>query len=145
MGWLRNLKRLGASEDQLKTVYLQQIRSTMKMACPVWHPGLTVQEARNIERIQKTALLKMRGHTHTTYREALVHFDLDSLKQRGENLCLNFAKKALKSEKFSNCFCSNNEEKVTRSTKMPLNKIHCRTKRFLKSPIPDRASKFSPA
>ena len=108
----------------------------MEMAYPVWHPGLTVQEARNIERIQKTALAIIRGHTHTTYREALVHFDLESLKQRRENLCLNFAKKALKSEKFSNWFCYDNEEKVTRSTKMPLKKIHCRTKRSLKSPIP---------
>ena len=108
----------------------------MEMACPVWHPGLTVHESRNIERIQKTALAIIRGQTHTTYREALVHFDLESLKQRRENLCLNFAKKALKSDKFSNRFCANKDEQVTRSIKMPLMKVHCRKRRFEKSPIP---------
>jgi hypothetical protein len=108
----------------------------MEMACPVWHPRLTVQESRSIERILKIFLAIIRGQTHTTYREALVHFELDSLKQRRENLCLCFAKKALKSDKFSNWFCYNDIEKPTRSIKMPLKKIHCRTKRYEKSPIP---------
>ena len=136
MWWLRRLKSLGASDSQLMTVYIQQIRSVMEMACPVWHPGLTVHEARSIERIQKTALAIIRGQSHSTYRDALAHFELDSLKQRRENLCLNFAKKAFKSDKFNSWFCYNDKEIQTRSIKMPLKKVKCRTKRYEKSPIP---------
>ena len=36
--WLiRNLKRLRASEEQLVKVYIEQKRSVLEMACPVWH------------------------------------------------------------------------------------------------------------
>ena len=46
---------LGACVDQLMTVYLQQIRRVLEMACPEWHPVLTIQESRSIERIIKNS------------------------------------------------------------------------------------------
>ena len=60
-GWkrmwiIRNLKRFGGTKEQLVKVYIAQIRSVLKMACPVWHPGLTVFETRSIERLQKRLL-----------------------------------------------------------------------------------------
>ena len=141
-GWrrmwlLRNLNKLGGSEEQLLKVYIEQIRSVLEMACPVWHPGLTEIETRNIERLQKTAFAIIRGQDHTNYRDALEHFNLNSLKQRREDLCLNFAKKALKSEKFKNWFCRNEQNVETRRAKMHLKEVYTRTRRYEKSPLPN--------
>ena len=75
---LRNLKRYGAEENLLLEAYTQQIRSITEMACPVWNGALTQQEERALERIQRTALAVIRGDKHTTYREALEYFEIDT-------------------------------------------------------------------
>ena len=58
---IRNLKRFGADENDLLEVYIQQIRSITEMACPVWNAGLTQQEERALERVQRTAMAVIRG------------------------------------------------------------------------------------
>ena len=50
---LRNLKKYGAEEQELLDTYFQQIRSITEMACAVWNVGLTQQEVRGLERVQK--------------------------------------------------------------------------------------------
>ena len=59
-----------------------------------------------------------------------------TLEVRREKLCLKFALKALKSQKFSSWFSVNQTEVNTRSEKLPLRNIKGRTKRFRTSPIP---------
>ena len=140
-GWsrlwiLRNLKRLGGSEDQLMKVYIQQVRSVLEMTCPVWHPGLTQIERTNIERLQKTALAIIRGKNHTTYRDALIYFNMKTLDERRNELCLKFAKKALKSEKFCKWFSKNYNIVNTRCPKTSLREVYTRTSRYAKSPLP---------
>ena len=61
------------------------------MAFPVWNAGITQQESRSLERIQKTALAVIRGESHTGYQDALIHFGIETLKERRERLCLKFA------------------------------------------------------
>ena len=60
MWLLRNLKKFGASEEQIFEVYLQQIRSVSEMVCPVWNSGLTQHEVRSLERVQRTAVAVIR-------------------------------------------------------------------------------------
>ena len=60
---------------------------------------------------------------------------MKSLKNRREDLCLNFAKKALKSEKFRNWFCRSDRNIDTRA-KFPLKEVYTRTRRYEKSPFP---------
>ena len=136
MWMLRNLKVHGANEEQLVRTYIQQIRSITEMACPVWNGAITVHENRALERVQKIALAIIRGEQHTTYAEALIHFGLETLQTRRKNLCLTFALKAMKSQKFSNWFAKNNVEINTRTEKLPLKKVHSRTKRYKISPLP---------
>ena len=38
-------------------VYIKEIRSILELAVPVWHSGLTKQQATDIERIQKNGIL----------------------------------------------------------------------------------------
>ena len=57
----RSYIRVRASDGEMFNVYLKQIRSLKEMADPVWEPGLTKQEAKQIERVQKNALYVIFG------------------------------------------------------------------------------------
>ena len=135
---LRNLKRFGAEDHQLIEVFIQQVRSILEMACPVWTAGLTQQEIRSLERVQKTAVAVIRGVNHTTYSEGLAHLKLETLEVRRENLNLKFAVKSFKHPKFNKWFKLDEKNMTTRScsNKMALKVARTRTTRFKKSPIP---------
>ena len=136
MWLLRNLKKYGAEEHHMLETYIQQIRSIVEMSCPVWNGAITQVEASSLERVQRTALAIIRGDTHTTYEEALGHFNISTLQKRRETLCLKFALKAYKNPKFSKWFPRNEYNINTRSQKRPLLPIRTRTTRYGKSPIP---------
>ena len=40
--FLRRLKALGADDEDLKDVYVKQIRSILEYGVPVWHSSLTI-------------------------------------------------------------------------------------------------------
>ena len=50
---LRRMQALELNQFQLFDVYTKEIRSILEMAVPVWHPGLTKQQTKDIEAIQK--------------------------------------------------------------------------------------------
>ena len=54
--FLRRLKKLGANQDDLKDVYVKQIRSILEFAVPVWHSSLVGEDRLKTERVQKSAL-----------------------------------------------------------------------------------------
>ena len=116
-------------------VYIQQIRSMVEMACPVWNSGLTSQEVRSLERVQRTAMAVIRGENHTCYREALELYDLMIMEDRRTDICLKFAIRAYKHPKFSMWFTKNITVN-TRSVKTPLVEIRGRTRRYQNSPLP---------
>ena len=105
-------------------------------ACPVWNSGLTQQEQRGLERIQRTAFAIIRGVQHTDYKEAFNFFWMKTLMERRKALCLRFALKAYRNPKFTSWFAPNYSEVNTRSEKLPLKEVRIRTKRFKNSPIP---------
>ena len=137
MWMLVNLKKFGANEDDLVGAYMQQIRNISEFSCPVWNAGLTLHEIKSLERIQKTALVIIRGNQYSSYSEALQHFKLDSLESRREKLCLKFAIKAYKHNKFSSWF-SLNSSVPTRSGQsgLPLKKVIAKKRKYRKSPLP---------
>ena len=137
MWMLRNLKKYGADEQNLLDVYIQQIRSVMELATPVWNPGITQQEVRALERVQRTALAIIRGDNHTNYREALEYFKMDTLENRREALCLKFAIKAYKHPKFTSWFC-NNVGRETRSmdSDNKVKQVITKKRRYQRSPLP---------
>ena len=53
---LRRLKKWGADQDDLKEIYLTQVRSILEFAAPVWHPALTGEQRVKLERVQKSAM-----------------------------------------------------------------------------------------
>ena len=132
---LRRLKAMGSGQEDLKDVYLKQVRSVLELAVPAWHPGLTQEDSLDIERVQKAALHIILGERYTSYSSALKTTKLDCLSSRRDSLCEKFAKKAVKHKKHTNWFKNNDKVTVTRLKQPKLCPVIARTKRFEDSPI----------
>ena len=128
---LRNLKRFGASTMDLVDVYEKQCRSVLELAVPAWSPGLSINDANRIERVQKTALAIILGDGYISYARALRCLNMDTLSDRRRALCLSFAKKAYVSDKFTSWFSESGDDSDT-----VLKDVKTRTSRYRKSPIP---------
>ena len=85
------LKRCRAPTDHLLKIYLQRIRPVLEYACQSWHPGLTKDQTRTIEHVQKRALSII--FPKLTYTDALKTANLTSLEARRQRLCQNYFEK----------------------------------------------------
>ena len=139
---IRRLKNLGANELELLDIYHKQVRSVLELAVPVWHPGLTLQERDQIERVQKCALHIVLGESYGGYKNALKTLNCETLNTRREKLCEKFARKAEKSPRFSNWFTLNTRQPPTVNTRQNMKTqtkylpVQTRTHRFKNSPVP---------
>ena len=106
---LRRLSKLGATEGEMLDVYQKQVRSILEMAVPVWQAGLTQQDAKQIERVQRTAFHIILGEEYGDYENALKELECDRLTDRRYKLCENFVKKAAKHPQFKSWFVENTE------------------------------------
>ena len=94
------------------------------MAVRVWEPGLTKEEEKQIERVQKTAFWL--GEVHTNYGNSLNVLGCQTLKNRRSQICLHFAKKALKHPKYRSWFTENkvNRDRVQHNTRAQKSKLY---------------------
>ena len=90
---LRNMKLSGLNTAQLLDAYKKEVRSLLELAVPVWNSGLTHDQIRVIERVQKSSLSAILGNRYTSYEEALQLTKLDKLSARREIICQKFIKK----------------------------------------------------
>ena len=91
---------LGATKSEMLDIYIKQVRSILELAVPVWHPGLTQLEVRNLERVQKCAFSIILGQQYLNYKQAMTSLGCDSLNDRREKLCQSFAKLFNRSHQF---------------------------------------------
>ena len=133
---LRRLKPLGATVVELLEVYQTQVRSVLEFAVAAWNYGLTKNQTNQIERVQKAAFAIILGKDYINYNNALTKLKMKSLSERRYDLCLKFAQKSLKHDKYANWFCESSSKTVnTRSSKPELKPVQARLKRFEKSPL----------
>jgi len=71
------LVRAGVLATDIVLVYKSIIRSVLEYACPVWHPGLSAKQSKDIEKIQKRCLRLI--YPSLSYTEALSLSGLDKL------------------------------------------------------------------
>ena len=103
----------------------------------VWHSSLTKTNRKDIERVQKAAVKVILGKSYTTYKDGLEYLNLYTLDRRRENLCINFAKKCLKTDKVKKLFpLENSMHKMTTRNKQKFKIFKQNTKRYQKSSIP---------
>ena len=115
------------------------IRSILEQACVVWHSSLTQENCDDLERVQKCALRIILGSKYTNYDEALKNTNLQSLKDRREDLCKRFAKNCIESdnERVNEIFKLRIKEHPMKTRKVQNFKIdYAKTERFKTSAVP---------
>ena len=133
---LRRVASFNPPLEDLKTIYFLFIRSLLEQSATVWHSSLTEENISDIERIQKSAVRIMLGNEYKGYRQSLNILQIETLKDRREQLCLNFALKCIKNPKTRHMFPEN--EKVHKMLTRNPEKFkveHANTTRFRNSAI----------
>ena len=133
--FLKRLKKLGAKTKDLLDLYNKHIGTILEYAAPVWHSALTEEDRLRLERVQKSALHIILGAKYKSYSSALKLTGTRTLFETRRKICLKFAKKSLKSNKFGKWFKTNTLVTKTRQIQSKLKEVYCRTKRFKESPI----------
>ena len=96
-----------------------------------------VEESAEIERVQKYILYIALGNGYNNYKEALDKASLETLEERREQICLNFAVKASNHPKHKDWFIPNKPPgPKTRRDKVEYKQPFGRPSRFKNSPIP---------
>jgi hypothetical protein len=106
MELLRKVASFGTSEGELKNIYILYVRSLLEQSCTVGHCALT--DENELERVQKSAMKVILQEKYNGYKNALNKLDLESLSERREQLCVNFAQKCVNLI-FLNIFPLNNK------------------------------------
>ena len=132
---IRRLKNQGASIDDMKDVYMKQVRSVVEFGVPVWNCGLTKEDITDIERVQRCFLHIVLEKTYVDYNTALDRLELETLENRRTKLCKNFAVKAANHPKHQAWF-KVNDPVGTRSEKSKFKVPLGRLGRYKNSPIP---------
>ena len=99
MDLLRKLSSFNAPLSDLFLVYTVFIRSIFEHSSNVWHSGLTLENETDLERVQNVAMKIILKDKYISHENALRILELETLKERREYLCLNFARKCLKTRK----------------------------------------------
>ena len=84
------LKRAGVLESDLITIYCSIVRSIMEYVAVIWHPGLTKDQSKMVEHVQKRAMRIIYPDSH--YDNALVQANIKRLSVRRDEMCQNFFK-----------------------------------------------------
>ena len=71
----------GGHED-LKKIYILQIRTKLEQSAVVWHSSLTKKNVSDLERVQKAAIRVILKDKYQNYGDALSALKIKSLKDR---------------------------------------------------------------
>ena len=104
MSFLLKASKFATNRQDLKKIYILQIRSKLEQSAVLWHSSLTHKCRNKLERVQKSALRIIMGSKYTHYSDALEQLNLQTLDERRESLCVKFAKKCLETEKLKRMF-----------------------------------------
>ena len=96
---MHKIINFGASLSDLKDIYILFIRSILDQSWTIWSSSLTQENINDIVRVQKSALRIILDERYKTYQNALNLLNIDTLSNRREHLCLEFAKKCAKNPK----------------------------------------------
>ena len=110
MVFLHRLSKFTKNKQDLRKIYILQIRSKLEQSAVLWHSSITQKCVNNLERVQKSALKIILGDKYISYDNALKVLSLQSLKERREFLCLKFARKCLQVPKFLKMFPRNHHD-----------------------------------
>ena len=135
---LTKLKYVGVSIEDLIVIYVLFIRSVTEYCSVAFHSSLTVEQKTDLERIQKTCLKIILVENYVDYEAALEMTGLQTLFDRREKRCLDFALKCIEHPVNNKQFPLNkNVDNVQKIRSRELFEVNfCRTETYRKSAIP---------
>ncbi len=133
--FLTLLKRAAVDQTSLVRIYVSLVRSVMEYACQVWHTGLTGEQTKQLESIQRRAMDII--FPDLCYMDALKLTRLDTLGSRREELCRSFFEAMKKSgHKLHHLLPPQREARYNLRSTGSLSVPRCRTGRFMNTLIP---------
>ena len=90
------LKYVGVSVEDLLDIFILFIRSVTEYCAVAFHSSLTKEQSDKLEGIQKTCLKVILGEMYVSYTAALEMCNLQTLYERRQKRCLDFAIKSVK-------------------------------------------------
>ena len=132
---LRRMKILNIDPDIIVDFYFKGIRSICEMACQVFHSGLTKNQSKDIEKIQKRALKLILGNQYSCYDEACTLMSAEPLSDRRDTLCVTFMKRTVKGGLHEDIFMPRTGSSMTRSNNNLIREYTCNTQRYFNSPL----------
>ena len=137
LSMITKLKYVGVKTEDLLDIYILFIRSIVEYCSVVFHSSLTSEQSNKLETIQRTCLKVILGEMYVDYSSALEMCGLDTLYNRREKRCLDFALKSSKHPRIGRMFPRNevdHEHSITNSETFKVN--FARTEKYRKSAIP---------
>ena len=135
MQLLRKVASFSPSEDDLKNIYIIFIRSLLEQSATVWHSSLTQENIDDLERVQRSALKIILKDKYKDYTNALKILDIETLQDRREQLCLNFAIKCVKHPKSKEMFPLNPNPTIGTRYHEKFKVQHAHNERLKDSPV----------
>ena len=133
---LRRMRALGVDERTLVAYWKAECRVHLEVAWPVWHPGLTVAQSRDLDRAQRVAMAAIIGRWELSHSRQLLELALEPLRLRRLKLCRTFAQRTAEDSRHMDLFTRTG----TRTRQGKQAKIYretlSRTATRFKSPLP---------
>ena len=101
---LRRMQSLGVDQQTLVDFWKAEGRVHLEFACPVWHSGLTVSQARDLDRAQRMAMAAITGRWEPSHSGQLLQLGLEPLQLRRERICRSFAERTVKDSRHKDLF-----------------------------------------
>ena len=135
---LHKLVEFAVPREDLVNIYVLYIRSILEQSCRVWHGSLSLENFRNLERVQKNALKIILQDDYMSYSNALETTGYSTLFERRTQLCLKFAKSCLKEKNMKSMFPLNNSPcSINTRFREKFHVLPARTERLKQSAIPN--------
>ena len=132
---IRRLKTQGADRKMLLDAYFRQVRSMVELGVPVWAGQISKKESKIIERVQKISLNVIFGGKLKHYRKILRENRINSLSWRRKKLCINFARKCIKHERFKKWFEKTEESKDNIFKRVQYKKVKGKRNKLKNTPL----------
>ena len=134
---LLRFREMGATKQQLLTIWHRKGRSVLEFASPVFFSRLTVEQSDQIDNCQRKAFVIILGPEYKSYNSALRLLDQERLSDRRLTAALKFGQDCVRNPKHADMFPLNlcQRENMRDSTK-PYQEYTCLNSRFYDSSLP---------
>ena len=133
---LRRMRALGVDQRTLVAYWKAEGRVHLELACPVWHPGLTTSQSRDLDRAQRVAMAAITGRWEPSHSQQLLQLGLEPLGPRRVKLCRTFAKRTAENSRHMDLFIPTGARTRKGKKTKTYRETSSRTETHFKSPVP---------